>query len=305
MNTPSKFEFRPFDKERDFDKLLALRAASGDSMTAESLKFQLEWPSCTRSVIDHPELGDKLIGECWTFAQTSLRTIVFVIVEPEFRRQGIGSKLLDHGIDIANENGAEQIVSGADKINSDADVFLNSKGFEPAGNTRKLIADRDTEIPDIGLPEGFSIRSYDELADLAPIVEACNRCYSDMWGHAQNTSPSTVESFKDLMERLPDYHLPEAMLVLFDPNKRIAGIVFGRIQDSKRILDSPAIAPEFRSENLLKPLCCAVMRIMQDMSDGEYVLYSWGDEEIAIDVFEELGFHLALKDHFVEYLLKS
>ena len=312
MNT-SKLLLRTLEPEEDIQALVHLITAieafdlEGVDTSIEALKNQLNWPNHNpkkdRWVI---EAQDKsFVGHGWTFGQSDVRSIVHVSVHPNYRRQRLGSQLLKVLVARAEEKKAEQIVSGTNASNTSGKAFLRHHSFEAVGSNRFLKASATTKVGKPELPKGFSIKPYSELKNLRYLVEASNLCYSDMWGHRENTEPSTIEFFQELQELYPNLYDPEGSIIMFDSQNEIAGLCYARMVEKKKVIDSPGVRPGYRRLNLQTPLVQRSMLWLNTKAEGEFYLNTFGDSDEAIKQYETLGFELQINNHFIEYLLEK
>jgi ribosomal protein S18 acetylase RimI-like enzyme len=313
-------QIRPFDRASDIPALLRLIQAvedvdqTGQDSSEESLRAEFEWmghdPQSDRWVAAETGKEDCLLGHSWTFSQTPARSILHIAVLPAARRQGIGSALLCTALDRIASKGARQAVSVAEVDNLAASAFLRNRGFEVAGYNRFFTADAAADLPAPRWPGGYKALPLSQFRDLAYFVEAANACYSTMWGHAQNTKPSTVEGYQQSMANYPEYFNPDGMFVVFDERDSVCGLCLGNLEQGgqerhqAKIIDSPAILPERQPEELLRPLVLTCMHWLNTLSDGEFRLETWGDSESAVSVYSDLGFTLLPHGLEAEFLLE-
>ena len=96
---------------------------------------------------------------------------------------------------------------------------------------------------------------------MAVLVTGSNGCYTDMWGHRENTKPASIAHFQESIAKYPDFYVPEGIFVLFAPDGAVAGICFNRLdrEERQKVLDSPGIVPAYRHLGLIvhwcKPVC--------------------------------------------------
>ena len=312
----SNLLLRRLNPESDIPGLLQLRAEIeavdwlGTNTSEAALRSQFNWPghdpSQDRWVIEVPQEGGKLVGHGWTFAQSPQRAILEVAVHPHWRRQGLGSQLLATAIDRANRKGARQIVSAAREPNRSGQAFLQARRFIAVGHNRFMKASANTPLHTPVWPDGFLLRKFAEIGDVSVLVAGCNGCYTDMWGHRENTEPATIAHLQQAMAKSPDDYPPEGIFVVLAPNGQIAGICFNRLENgNKKVIDSPGVVPAYRHLGLQRPLVQASMLWLKSQVEGIYHLDTWGDFDAAVAIYRELGFTLADTDHLVEYLLKA
>lgn len=281
----------------------------GSNTSEAGLRAQFAWPnhdpSQDRWVIESPDQSGRLIGHSWRFAQSPQRSILGGAVHPQWRRQGRGRQLLFAALTRSQEKGASQIVSGARAKQKTGQDFLKKNQFVVAGHNRFLKAPANTPVDVPSWPEGFTVRTFAELGDLAYLVVGSNLCYRDMWGHRENTEPASIAHLQENMTKYPGFYMPAGIFVLFAPDGEVAGICFNRFdhEEQKKVLDSPGIAPAYRHLALHRPLVQASMRWLNTQADGMFHLDTWGDFAEAVQIYEELGFTLDETNHLIEYLL--
>ncbi|KZK74504.1 MAG: GCN5 family acetyltransferase [Pelodictyon luteolum] len=67
-----------------------------------------------------------------TFQGKKVALLEDMVVEPRWRRKGIGALLLDHAIEAAALEGLGRITLLTDKCNTEAQAFYRSRGFQPS-----------------------------------------------------------------------------------------------------------------------------------------------------------------------------
>ena len=307
-----QIHIRPFNPQLDIPGLVSLKTEIeaidqvGTNTSEAAVQAQMKWlghdPAKDRWVAVSLDNQDRFVGHAWIFAQSPKRSIVSVVVHPALRRKGLGSSLLARTLIRARELDAEQVVSGAEANNKVGDSFLKHFGFSAVGHARIMFSPENYPIQVPEWPKGYTVRNFIEVHDLSILVRACNCCYEDMWGHRENTVLSTVEFYADLMKQYPDSYPPEGIFIIFAPSQSIAGVCFCRKEDQQKIIDSPAIVPEYRQQKLLHPLMLIGMQWLDTQAKGGIHLQTWGDSESAVRIYTQLGFTLNERDHTVEYL---
>lgn len=312
-----ELQLRTVNPDQDFSALVQLLTEieatdqAGSNPSAAGLRAQFAWPGHDprqdRWVIESPTAPGKLIAHGWLFAQSQQRAILGGAVHPQWRRQGLGRQLLSTAIARAQAKGARQIVAGARAKQKAGQAFLAASQFVQVGHNRFMKAPADTPIETPVWPAGFTVRTFAELGDVAVLVAGSNGCYTDMWGHRENTEPASIAHFQESLAKYPDFYVPEGIFVLFAPDGAVAGICFNRLdrEDQQKVLDSPGIAPAYRHLGLHRPLVQASMQWLNTQADGMFHLDTWGDFDEAVQIYEELGFTLADENHLLEYLLKT
>jgi len=85
---------------------------------------------------------------------------VTVGVDPGFRRQGIGSSLLEYGLEWASDAGYQKLYQNLPATNEAAIEFLEENGWQREGQTRGAVLSRR------------GVRRRDHAGDVAPVVRS-------------------------------------------------------------------------------------------------------------------------------------
>lgn len=302
------FRIRSYRPETDLPALTDLFSALQDTLlTPDQVLSMITWPghdlARDRFVV---ESSGRLVGMGYLHQQPAPRSFVKVYTHPDFRRQGIGRALLEHLLAESRARGAQHAISGVPLSDEPALAFARACGFEAVGEERYFAAGADLSLPDPQLPEGFTIRSTAEVGDTQVFADACNRCYRDMWGHSENVEPVTVERIEEWRGRHPNILRPAGMFVLFAPDGSPAGVTRadrgGEGEEEYRIIDAPAVAPEYRSLGLQRALVQAAAGWLKHNGSGRYQIETWGDSDEAARIYDELGFQLIEGSRAVEFV---
>ena len=302
------------DGETDLYRLLRLyndvEAYDDDPnpSTIADLRAQLKWlghdPARDRWVVEAPDDPDRLIGYGRVFAQSSERTVVWVLVHPEWRQKQIGTRLLQRALERAHEQSVTHVTSIANVNDAVATAFLTHHGFSVAGDTWSLLAAPDLQPAMPLWPTGYTLRTYAEVQHLPTLVEVQNRSYGDMWGHRENTPGAVNEQYlADVMRQHSEYFIPEAMFIVFAPDGSVAGYCRAEFEEhgaeKTKVVDSPGVVPEHRAQRLQLPLTLTAMHWLNAQQPGPIALYSWGDSTQTVDLYRQIGF--TVQKHSIEY----
>jgi len=300
---------RDFRPDYDFPHLASLCVAieNADQTGVENSEAALKaehWKK--RWILEASDTPDTIIGHGWVFEQSLVRTLLSVAIHPAWRRRGYGSTLLTHILTQAKKQGAKQYVCPIQHSNLGADKFLHRHGFTAVGHNRFFAVPAELALAEPSWPEGYTVRSYAEIQDLARLAEAHNRCYADMWGHFENTETITEERLAEWMKGYPDSFIPAGIFITFTSADEVAGLCYGRLVtdpsngEEKGVIDSPGVVPEYRHLELQRPLILITMNWLRSVGVGAIELHTFGDFEAAVTIYQQLGFEL--KDHWIEYL---
>lgn len=306
-----QYVIRLFRRDRDFAGLVQLRAdieavdQAGNDLNEAAVSETLNWPGHDpqkdRWVVESPEDPGRFVGHAWARSQSQERTIVYVAIHPEWRRNGLGSALLERAFVRAHEHGASHVTVAADIKNAGAREFLLHRDFEHAGNNRFMQAPAGIPLAQPHWPAGYTVRNYADVQELSVLVEAFNRSYGDMWGHRENTQGAMNEDYlAKRMEQSPERYIPEGIFIVFGPDGDIAGVCMGiRDEEQTKTVDAPGVVPEHRQMRLQRPLALTVMHWLRGYGSGPLDLESYGDQEDTIEIYREVGF--VLQEHYAEY----
>jgi ribosomal protein S18 acetylase RimI-like enzyme len=80
------------------------------------------------------------------------------LVQEEFRKRGIGTLLMNHGVKIAKEKGARMLVLETQTNNANAIDFYRNFGFELIGFDLAAYSNEDTTKKEIRLELGLKLQ---------------------------------------------------------------------------------------------------------------------------------------------------
>ena len=300
MDSASKFTYRHFDTQRDFAALVTLLQSveqadqDGEDVSEEALREQLTWPGhdpdLDRRVV-LSSAGNALIGYGAVFqSPNDEHADLYVAVDPQWRRQGIGSALLGHLLERAREKGAQDVRSYAAVHHQGARAFLRAHDFDAVSTYTRLVVAGTCSFPKVELPSGFEIRRYDQVQQLDVLVEAMNRSYDGLWGHRHVDREEFVEWLPQIRQ--------EGIFLLFAPDGAVAGICRAEMSEhlttlrgvATGIVDAPEVVTEYREAGLYVPLILAALQSLMPQAPGRIELESWGDAAATLALYRELGF---------------
>ncbi len=295
---------RPF-REEDFPAYVELlNAASEHEGKAERTteKEQREYAALytinlseDRMVVEHPEIPT-LIAACdvWRIHNNPSAAST-LLVHPEWRRRGLGSRLLQTGIQHAVSLNATALDAFALPEQGEVRSFLERHDFKVAGLYRDmtLAADKPLPKPNLG---SYTVRTFDQLegdegGKIDLLLEAANHFWGDLWGHQVL---SGAEGRKTVQDYVLPHHEPEAMFFLFNGEKYIGHdrVSFSEGEDGAKVGHAgvPGLSSPYRSPELYRNLALVGLNWLRARGCGEIKLSSWGDGEETIRAFEDLGF---------------
>jgi ribosomal protein S18 acetylase RimI-like enzyme len=315
--------YRRLDLQHDLAALVELMGeveradATGDSMTEDALREQLTWSG------QDPELnnwvataanGSLLVG----FGMIQKTAIdpnadVYIAVHPDWRRRGIGIQLFTHLLIRASELDARALRTYVPVSNEGSTCFLRALGsFEPVSTFTRMSLDLQRRTgapgeeapslpgaePGIGLqdlPDGFTIRSYDQIEQVELYTEALNQSYDGYWGHLQST-PDEVARYLLRLDHA-------GIFLLFAPDGAIAGTGRAELREPASpdaaptaLVDAPGIVSGYRDTDLSVPLLLTAIYWLLPKKPALIELEAWGEAPTMLSRYRELGFSVTKQE---------
>lgn len=306
----SGLKVRPFEVATDVPRLLQLLReaeavdATGQLVSEENIRLYLSVPQhnsiTDRWVIEDPNNAALLIAHAAINlpAQSDDRRIAdaMLTVHPAWRRNGLGTHLLSHIEARLGEakSSTHLLRLYVEPKHAAAVAFVQAMGFKPFGadtytEMRAVVEDVATHTT---LPEGFYLRTYREVDNLAVLVDALNRGYAGLQGHHQ----TSVEEFAPWLDEL-DW---DGLLLLFGPDGNVIGTGGASLAPDRTLrnglptgqVDSPGVVPEHRSLPLYEALLLAGVAYLDKHGMIWAELQSWGDSAAVLNHYQSLGFRV-------------
>ncbi len=288
--------YRNLDLERDLSALVSLIRdidqvdQAGEVATEEDMREQLTWsghdPVLNNQVVTLPDDGS-LLGY-GTIQKTPNDEIAdfYIAVLPSFRQQGIGSQLFARLLERATDLNAQALRTYVNIRNKGADLFVRKLGFEPVSTYTRLSIPTTQTFPAPVLPQGFTIRSYDQIERIDLYTQALNRCFEGQWGHLHVTEEDIIPFLAQLNH--------SGIFLLFAPDGGIAGTCRANLSPESgtpaALIDAPGIVPEYRDAHLALPLLLTVIHWLLPRKPAVIELESWGDTPETLALYRSLGF---------------
>jgi ribosomal-protein-alanine N-acetyltransferase len=120
----------------------------------DRIAFSLPWPerSFRFEVADNPvarcwvaEVDGRVVGMVVAWLLVDEIHIATIATHPDFRRQGIGRKLLSHTLRRAIEDGAQSSFLEVRASNLVAQEMYRQFGYEPTGRRKRYYRDNDED----------------------------------------------------------------------------------------------------------------------------------------------------------------
>jgi GNAT superfamily N-acetyltransferase len=232
-------------------------------------------PERDRWVAEH---DGQVVGYAWIGGERPERTDAWVVIAPEYRRHGLGTRLLGHILERSTQRGASGLM--AYMIEQEPQFsFARKHGFQVVGHFRALRMTQRSNSGHISLPEGWTVRSFDQVRNETQLADAYHHGYQDLWGHG-------VSSLKTVRQWLPHADARDILLA-FDANNQVAGCV--RVFRTAVSIDAPGLVPAHRSSRMYTALVQAALDALGETTQP-VMLESWGDAQATIDAYKTLAF---------------
>ncbi len=229
-------------------------------------------------------------------------------VVPGIRRHGIGSRLLAHIEQAAAHRGhptLETTIAAEDKPST---VFLLEHGFQVVGQSAhmQMVTSGEIALPQMALPEGFSIRS---LLDLEEPPDFYRESTNRLGAYDLNYSLVTPEEMSHLAST-EGWH-PAGVLFLLDPARRIVGVI--RAGYSKKVegkargyLHEIRLEPTLRGVGLGSAMLAAALGYLAAAGVSQVELDTTGDNSPAHKLALKAGFSVTQHwHHFLKALVPN
>lgn len=269
---------------------------AGEDTSEETLKAQLTLPGHDplqdRWVVTSSN-SEQMIGfsTVWKIPENNYADI-YVAVRPEWRRQGIGSELLQRIVTRAQIYHPRDILVSADAQNESVKDFLRKRAFLPIATYTAMQLASVVDLPQSRLPTGYTLRVYNPANDFPLLLDMYNQAFQGLWGHWEHV---TAENLHGMLAEMN----PEGIFLLFTQDGEVVGTCRGEISEplSKQrgtptgYLDAPGVVPGHRSENLYLPQLLYIAHWTREQERNVPIeIQSWGDDPQVLAQYQQVGF---------------
>jgi mycothiol synthase len=296
-----KYLIRSFSPDHDFPQLATLYATveavdqDGLQISEQNLRAQSELPgydpAMNRFVVEAADESHSLVASgVVSIASGSDLAEANILVDPAWRRRGIGSALLSKVIDRTHQLEAIAVQIYTNARHPAGSGFLQQHGFVYQGAYTELRLSEGVRLPPVIWPFGYTVRPYVEVQDLSVLTEAMNLCYIPLWGHHE-ASENQMASW------LPDFN-QQGLFLVYSEKVRVIGI--SRVEPSPErtrkngvptgYIDAPGIVPQHRRLDLYRALVLTGIRWLLEQGQTLIEMESWGDKLEVLKMYRELGF---------------
>ncbi len=218
------------------------------------------------------------------------RVVMDLYVQPQFRRKGLGRRLVEGVCVRASSLGAQRVHAFVDETNRGGREFLSRAGFEPV--RRSLVLERgggaqagETEVDFGGISLGrFRDGDEQQLADIQ------NRSFEGSWGFCPNTADEIGFYLAMTMTHMQD------VLVLRDGDE-VVGYLWPQILErsgeeggAHGWIHMVGVRPDYRGRRLGKRLVEVGLRGFSERGVESVELTVDAENTQAVTLYESLGF---------------
>ncbi len=289
---------RLYKDERDLDALRNLlaagrRAANGTYYVhVGDLNWWLFYPPLSGDhwnsiyLWDDPERAGELLG--WSLL--SLPETFDVYIRPDLRGTELASQMYAWAVkkitksarEAGEENISIQWVLANDHV---LDGWLRGQGFVRCHEAVYMIRDLSIPIPDMTLPDGFTVRSCRGVAEVEARAKA-------QYGAFDSTAPFEryVERFTRFMQS-PVYG-PDRDVIAVDPNGDIGAFCIIWLDAVNRVglFEPVGTHPDFQRKGLGKAVMLEALRRLKEHGMRQAIVCTGDDNLPAIRLYESVGF---------------
>ena len=201
----------------------------------------------------------KMVASAVLFATQTIpvRPRLFGYVQPEYRNQGIGTKLIEWGIERAKQV-FERVPADARVVLMswaflDADnALLQSMGYVKTRESLQMNIEFDEAPPQVQFPDGFHLLTYAEHPNLLDFVRVRQGSFRDHRGFIEEPLEKATASWQKYIDARNDF-IPELMIMLKDGENEV-GMVFAspctEEEADRGYIESIGINREYRRRGL-------------------------------------------------------
>ena len=310
---PRNLQLRPFDgSPGDLEALARIR---NETLRAASLPEDFrEWHAADMDSF-YNRVGFELAGNSWLILlgeEPVAAAVVYprslfpdrppgnfdMYTVPDYRRHGLGSRLLSHLERAAQGRGhrvLETTIAGEDASSTG---FLLRHGFAVVGQSVRLSRYGLDDLPPLSLPPGYSIRSLAEMGEPPDFYrDTTNRLGS----YDANYSLITPDEIDRLQES--EGWEPAGILFLLDHAGRVVGVIRASGAGANRgALHEIRLEPSLRGMGLGRALLTAALQYLKSAGVDLVELSAAGDQVAAHGLATSAGF--ATTRHWLHFMKK-
>ena len=298
--------FRPFKPEQDLtsyvDCLNSVAASKGEpqAFTETTQQEQAELLDEAGIIASRfvAEAQGAIVGfaDVWRILETPHAPLM-VGAHPEWQGQGVERELVKNAAAVARGLGATSLLAYVQP--DDARAFFTQSDFISVSGYRKMSAELTEPPAQPQWSETLNVLPYSQVDQPDLYTEASRKGWGDLWGHTtpnEKTTTATLEAY------------PPEGIFLLSSGDEVVGICKARelkvspSSDAPTVdVDAPGIAPDWRSKANYRNMLLEALGWLYTKGHRRVVLESWGELDMALAAYEDLGFKL--DEHKLGYAL--
>src|SRR6266545_2608416 len=288
------------DADRDAVRELIIAAVANGRHTSYFQVGDLIWGVYQNTIFDPfryiclwADEDGELLGFTW------FQPPDFIVLQLHPRRYGdeaLEAQMLDWGQErrresLEVENSIHFVRCHAYKDDVTRLGLLARRGFERCDDGL-VHMERDLErpIPDHVPPDGFIVRHVGEQGEWGERVEI----HREVW----HPSKVTLDAYRRLRS-IPGY-TPQLDLVAAAPDGTFASYCICWLDSANKCGEFEPVGtrPAFRGKRLGQAVMLEGLRRLKAYGANTAIVYSYGDNEAAIKLYESVGFGIVKREHF-------
>ena len=295
MKSVSSFSIRPFSQV-DFPSYVSVVAAAeavdgiGRPISESRLAEELNRPNY------HPEencfvarFDSTVVGYVRVMPELEIeRVILEAVVHPEYRRRGIGKRLLEEGVSRGRGLGAKLAHVGIPQNSSALCHLVEKRGFSLVKRQHQLLLPNSIDVGEVQLGPPYRIR-YFAPGDEETLTYIQNLCFSGSWGF----NPNTVDEVR--YNVAASYCQGEGVFFA-EKDSEAVGYCWTQIEemgsagDRKGVVWMIGVSPEYRGKGIARALMVYSIDYLRSQGVKAVGLTVYSDNIGALKLYYSLGF---------------
>jgi mycothiol synthase len=244
--------------------------------------------------------ADLLLGKGDTSSEATVYT--WGVVHPQWRRQGLGRRLLEALYRRATERlvevgGKPVYFQGAARdVEKGRKALFESFGMEPVRYFVNLVRPINNGLPPIEMPAGYRLRTFDPVRDVEAVWRVDNAAFQDHWGF----TGFPLDAFCHWIEE-PHFRPDLWLLAEEEASGHVVGLGLNKIDPDwieqtgrqEGYVNTLGVLREHRKQGLGTALLASSLRLLRQA--GMEAAHLHADAENltgAVRLYERLGFKL-------------
>ncbi len=307
--------FRHFAQDSDFAALVAVIEACQEHDKVDPLSPEAGIPTVEELKTSFSEaenidltkdmllvtLDEKVIGFQWVrWWKQADETWVYYHrgrVMPEWRGQGIGTATLrwaeQHIRQLAQThptNGKAVFRANTTSHEAAYNELLMTEGYAPVHSFIELGYDQTNALPDVALPDGFTLRPV-TAEHYRAIWEANEEAFAEEWGHRASDDEGYIRFLGNILAN-PDFD-PVLWQVAWHGDQ-VAGVALCEItQRGVGEITELSVRPKWRGQGLARALLVSAMKALKARDLKHIRIFTDTDDALgARSLYQSVGFRV-------------